>query len=192
VVINLDTAELSSNDREIFKAMVERVFADLTVLEVEVPGVAASAAVAFDDEGALSSVALVPDAAVSKQPTLGQDGDVGGPAPSATSEAAERLLGEPAAGAESAVITPLLSTTGAIVDAPPPLIAGAIEGVAKVAEPSSVQPAIATEEEAPTVSQSAAAPQLLKSAQGYGKGRLSGDTRGRRGLGHGPTTGCRR
>jgi hypothetical protein len=42
-VIDLDTTELPSNDREIFEAVVERVFADLSVLKVEIPGAVASA-----------------------------------------------------------------------------------------------------------------------------------------------------
>jgi hypothetical protein len=144
-VIDLDATELPSNDREIFEAVVERVFADPAVLEAEVPGATAPVAAAFDDAGASSSVAFVPDVDVSEQPALGQSGDVGHPALSASSEAEEGFLGEPAVSAELAVIAPPLQTAGAMVGAPPPLMEGATEGVAEVAEPSFVQPAVAVE-----------------------------------------------
>jgi hypothetical protein len=57
------------------------------------------------------------------------------------------------------VIAPLLLTAGATVDAPPPSIEGAVESVVEVAEPSSVQPTVTAEEEAPVVSKPAMVPQ---------------------------------
>jgi hypothetical protein len=50
-VIDLDATELPSNDREVFEAVVERVFANPAVLEAEVPGATAPVAAAFDDGG---------------------------------------------------------------------------------------------------------------------------------------------
>jgi hypothetical protein len=43
-VIDLDATELPSNDREIFDAMMECVFANPAILEAEVPGAATSVA----------------------------------------------------------------------------------------------------------------------------------------------------
>jgi hypothetical protein len=152
-VIHLDATELPSNDREIFEAVVECVFADLSVLEAEVPRAAASAAAASADAGASSSVALMSDAAVSEQLTLSQGGDVRGPVPSIASKAAEGALREPAASAKSAVIAPPLLTAGAIVDRPPPSIARVVKSIAKAVELPSVQPVVAVEEAAPAASQ---------------------------------------
>jgi hypothetical protein len=58
-VIDLDATKLSSNDREIFEAVVERVFTDPSVLEAEVPRAAVFAVAASANAGASSSVALV-------------------------------------------------------------------------------------------------------------------------------------
>jgi hypothetical protein len=124
-VIDLDTTELQSNDRDIYEAVLECMLANPVELGIEAPEAATSTAAASADVGASSSGALMPGATATEQPTPGQGGDVGGPAPSIASKAAEGVLGESVAGAESAVITPPLPTTGAIVDVPPPLIAGA-------------------------------------------------------------------
>jgi hypothetical protein len=124
-VIDLDTTELQSNDRDIYEAVLECMLANPVELGIEAPEAATSTAAASADVGASSSGALMPGATSTEQPTPGQGGDVGGPAPSIASKAAEGVLGESVAGAESAVITPPLPTTGAIVDVPPPLIAGA-------------------------------------------------------------------
>jgi hypothetical protein len=151
-VIDLDATELPRNDREIFDAMVERVFTDPAILEAEVPGAATSVAATSAEAGASSSVALVPDATVLEQLAPGQGGDVGGLTPSVVPEAAEGVLGESAAGVESVVTAPALLIAGVILDAPPPSIAGAVESVAEVAELSSVQLAVTIEEAAPVVS----------------------------------------
>jgi hypothetical protein len=128
--IDLDATELPSNDREILEAVTERVFTNPSLLD---------------------TIMLGP-------PAPRQDGDAGGPASSAAPEAAEGVLEESAAGAESAAIVPPLLSTGenadaplhqtaeAVVAAPPPLIAGAAEEVVGAAEPWSPQPAVAAEE----------------------------------------------
>jgi hypothetical protein len=126
--MDLHATELPSNDWEIFDVVVERVFADLAILEDEVPGVVVSIGTASARTS--SSVALVPDAVVSKQSAPGQDGDVGGPTPSVASEAVEGILGGSAVGVESIVDVPILLAAGMTVDAPPPSTTGAVESVA--------------------------------------------------------------
>jgi hypothetical protein len=162
--MDLHATELPSNDWEIFDVVVERVFADLAILEDEVPGVVVSIGTASARTS--SSVALVPDAVVSKQSAPGQDGDVGGPAPSVASEAVEGILGGSAVGVESIVDVPILLATGMTVDAPPPSTTGAVESVAEVAEPSSVQPAVVAEEEA---SQPVVVPQEHNNPEGVSR-----------------------
>jgi hypothetical protein len=80
--IDLDATELPSNDREILEAVTKRFVADMLLL----------------------------DAIVLDPPVSYQDGDAGGSAPSAASEAVEGVFGESAAGAESAAIAPPLTT----------------------------------------------------------------------------------
>jgi hypothetical protein len=53
-VIDLDTTELPSNDREIFEAVVERVFADPAESYVEVPGAVESCDNPIRDNSVLS------------------------------------------------------------------------------------------------------------------------------------------
>jgi hypothetical protein len=153
-IIDLDTTELPSNDREIFEAVVERMSTDPSVLETKVPGAAASVATTSADAGALSSVALATDVAVSEQPTLGQGGDVGGLVLSNMSEAAEGVLGETVAGMESIAIAPPLQSVGAV------------EEVVEAAESLSVQPAVAVEVVAPATSQPTMAPQERVAPEG--------------------------
>jgi hypothetical protein len=69
-IIDLDATKLPSNDREIFEAVVVRVFADPSVLEAEILGAAASVAATSADAGASSSVPLAPDTIMSKQLAL--------------------------------------------------------------------------------------------------------------------------
>jgi hypothetical protein len=107
-IIDLDATELLSNDREILDAVMDRVFIDPSLLEPEVPEAAASVAATSVDMGTSSGAALASDAVVLELPALHQDGDVGGSAPFAAPEAAEGVLGESVAGAESAVIAPPL------------------------------------------------------------------------------------
>jgi hypothetical protein len=91
-IIDLDATELPSNNQEIFEAVVDRVFADPSVLEVEIPEAAASVAATSADAGTSSNTALMSDAIVSEQPVPRQDGGVGGSTPSAASKAAEGVL----------------------------------------------------------------------------------------------------
>jgi hypothetical protein len=63
-IIDLDTTELPSNDREILEAVTDQVFADPSVLELEVPEVAASIAATSADAGTSSSAALASDTIV--------------------------------------------------------------------------------------------------------------------------------
>jgi hypothetical protein len=149
-VIDLDVAELPSNDREILEAVTDRVFADSSLL----------------------------DAIASGLPAPRQDGDAGGFASSAVMEAVEEVLGGSAAGAESATIAlplptagvtadaPLLQTAETAVAAPPLSMVGAVKEVVGAAEPSSTQPAIATEEEAPALSQPIMVPQEQDAPEG--------------------------
>jgi hypothetical protein len=94
-IIDLDTTELPSNDREILEAVTDRVFADPSVLELEVPEVAASIAATSADAGTSSSAALASDTIVLELPAPRQDGDVGGSAASAAPETAGVVLGSP-------------------------------------------------------------------------------------------------
>jgi hypothetical protein len=87
--IDLDATELPSNDREILEAVMERVFANPSLLDV---------------------VVLDPL-------TLCQDRNAGGLAPSATPEAMEGVLGQFEAGAESAAIEPPPTTVEETTDA---------------------------------------------------------------------------
>jgi hypothetical protein len=61
---------------------------------------------------------------------------------------------------------PTLQTAEAAVAVPPPSIVGAVEEVAGAAEPSSTQPAITAEEEAPALGQPAMAPQERDAPEG--------------------------
>jgi hypothetical protein len=88
--IDLDTTELPSNDREILEAVTERVFVDPSL---------------SDD------IVLDP-------PVSHHDGDIGGSTPATEPEVAVGVLGEPAAGAESAAIAPPHPTVGTTTDAP--------------------------------------------------------------------------
>jgi hypothetical protein len=69
-VIDLDTNELSSNDREIFEVVAKHVLVDPLELEFEVPEDATSAATTSANAGATSNGALMSGAIVSEQPTL--------------------------------------------------------------------------------------------------------------------------
>jgi hypothetical protein len=60
-IINLDATELPSNDQEILEVVKDRVFADPSVLEPEVPEAATYAGV-----GTSSSTTLAPDAIMSE------------------------------------------------------------------------------------------------------------------------------
>jgi hypothetical protein len=77
-IIDLDATKLPSNDREILKAVTDRVFADPSLL----------------------------DAIVSGPPAPHQDGDAGGSTSFASPEAAEGVLGESAADTKSTAIAP--------------------------------------------------------------------------------------
>jgi hypothetical protein len=149
-IIDLDTTELPSNDREILEATTERMFADPSVLDA----IASVLPVPCEDEGA------------------------GGSVPPAAPEAAEGVVRDLIAGTESVVIEPPLTPAGestdapllqaakAAVDAPTPLVIGAVEGVIGGAGPSSSQPATATTEEVLVPSQPAAAPQERDALEG--------------------------
>jgi hypothetical protein len=134
--IDLDAAEIPSNDREILEAMIERVLADTLLLD-----------------------AIVLDPLVSRQ-----DGDVGGSVNSTAPEAAEEVLGESAVGVESAAMEPPPTTAGEATDAPllqlveastvgpMPSVVGTVEGVVGGAGPSPPQPAVTAMEEVPVPS----------------------------------------
>jgi hypothetical protein len=86
--------------------------------------------------------------------------------PSVASEAAEEVLEDPAAGAESAVIAPLLLTAGVVVDAPPPPIVGADKRAVEVVDLSSLQPTAAVKEVALATSQPIVVPQERDAPEG--------------------------
>jgi hypothetical protein len=88
--IDLDTIELPSNNWEILEVVTDRVFADPSLL----------------------------DAIVLEPPAPHQDGDASGFVSSAMPEAAEGVLGESAASAESAAIAPPPPTAGVTADVP--------------------------------------------------------------------------
>jgi hypothetical protein len=145
-IIDLDDPDLPSNDRDIYEAMLERMLADPMELEVEASESAAPAA-------ATSAEAAVP---ASKEPTLGataerqlspvQAGDVGGSAPSAASDAAEEVVGEPTIGMEWTLVAPSPPTVGV--------------GLTEVEAPETLSPARApVDETTPTTSPSLVAPQ---------------------------------
>jgi hypothetical protein len=157
-IIDLDETELSSNDREILYAVVERVFADPSVLEAEDPEIAASVAAATADAGVPSNTALAPDAVVSEQPAPSQGGDVGRTAPSTASEAVEGLLGGLQLERSRPRSRPHSRLQGRSWTRPT-LDGRAGEEVTEAAEPSSVQSAVAFEVVAPATSQPTTAPQ---------------------------------
>jgi hypothetical protein len=86
--------------------------------------------------------------------------------PPVASEAAEGVLGEPAAGTESAVVAPPLPTAGADVDALPPSIAGTDERAVEVAKSSCLQPAAFVEEVAPVMSHPPVVPRERDAPEG--------------------------
>jgi hypothetical protein len=148
--IDLDATELLINDQEILEAVTDWVFADPSLMD---------------------AITLDP-------PAPRQDRDVGGSASSAAPEAAEGVLGESAADAESAVIAPPPPTTGetagapllqpaeTAVAAPTPSKVGVVEEVVGGVEPPSTQLAVATEEEAPAPRPPATVPQEHNALEG--------------------------
>jgi hypothetical protein len=142
------------------------MLADPVESEIVAPEAATSADASSIEVAASTSGEPEPDAVVAGQPTLSQGGYVGGPVPSVASEAAEGVLEDPAAGAESAVIAPLLLTAGVVVDAPPPPIVGADKRAVEVVELSSLQPTAAVKEVALATSQPIVVPQERDAPEG--------------------------
>jgi hypothetical protein len=148
--IDLDAVELPSNDWEILVVATEQMFADPSTL----------------------------DAITSVTSALRQDEGAGGSVPSVASEAAERVLGESAAGTESVVIvsppTPVgegmgasqTQPTEAVTVVPATLVVGTVEGVVGGAGPSSPRPVVAAVEEVLMPSQPAVAPQERDAPEG--------------------------
>jgi hypothetical protein len=142
-IIDLDTPELSSNDREMLEVATEQMFADPLILDT------------------ITSVVSA----------LHQDEGAGSLAPPATSEAAEGVLEESEAGTESVVIVPPPTSTGegmgaslpqlaeAVTAAPTAPVVGTAEVVVKGVGPSSPRPVAAAAEEVLVLSQPATASQ---------------------------------
>jgi hypothetical protein len=148
--IDLDAAELPSNDREMLEVATEKMFAYPSILDT------------------ITSVPLA----------LRQDEGAGGSAPPAAPEPAEGVLGESAAGMESVVVVSPPSPTregtdaylpraaGAVVAAPVVSVVDTVEGVVRGAGPSSPRPVATAAEEVLVPSLPIAAPQECDAPEG--------------------------
>jgi hypothetical protein len=120
-IIDPDTPDLPSNDRDIYEVVLGRMLAVLVESGVEAsksatPVTAASAEVAEPTNGE-----PMPGTAAAGQLTPGQVGVVGGPETSATSKVAKEVLREPATGAGLTLVTsspPLAVVDSAAAEAP--------------------------------------------------------------------------
>jgi hypothetical protein len=140
-IIDLDATELPSNDWEILEVAMERMFADLSILD------------------AIASVPPVPR----------QDEGAGGSVPPTVLEAAKGdsvVIEPPPISAGESTNAPLLQPAEAGMDTPTPSVVGVVEGVVEGVGPSSSQPAAATAEEVPVLSQPTAAPQECDAPEG--------------------------
>jgi hypothetical protein len=138
-IVDLDAPEFPGNNQKMLEVVMERMFAEPSILETIV------------------SVTLV----------LREYESAGGSAPPATSEAAEAVPAEPAAGAESAaaVPTPPPTREGQEAFLPQPAEAAAAAAadatmdIVEEAEPSSPRPVAAAAEEVPAPDKPTATPQ---------------------------------
>jgi hypothetical protein len=148
--IDLDVADLPSNDREMLEVAMEQMFADLSILDT----ITSTASALCQDEGAGVSV------------------------PPAAPEAAEGVLGESSDGTESVVIMPLPTSDGegmgaslsepaeAVTIVPTASVIGAAKGVVGGAKPSSPRPAATVVEEVLVPSQPSVAPRERDALKG--------------------------
>lgn len=139
-VIDLYATDITSNDRDIFEPVLERVLADPAEPETEAPEAVTSAVASSAEAAAQVGWESMPGATTTEQPTSGQGGDGEGLMASAMSEAAEEILGEPAVGADLTAV------------APPPLTVVADAGAAEEAELPLLCPVVPIGEVAPTTS----------------------------------------
>jgi hypothetical protein len=149
-IIDLDTPELPSNDREMLEVAMERMFTD----------------------------PLISDTIASVTSALRQDEGAGGSTPPAASEAAVEVLEESTTGTESVVDVspPSLNREGTSASLPQPAetnaaaptasVVDVVEGVVGGAGPSSPWPVVAATEEDLVTSQPAAAPQERVAPEG--------------------------
>jgi hypothetical protein len=146
-IIDLDAPDLLSNDRDIYKVVLECMLADPVESEVKASRSTAPVAMAPAEAAEPATKEPTSGATVAGQLTAGRAGDVAGPESSVTSEAAEEVLGDPATGAELTLVVP----------SPP--MAGVDSTVAEALESSSLGPATPVDETTPMESPSLAAPQ---------------------------------
>jgi hypothetical protein len=139
-IIDLDASDLPSNDRDIYEAVLEQILADPVELGVEALESAAPVDMASAEAAEPANEELAPGATTVGQLTSGQAEVAKDLEPSATSEAAKEVLGEPAASAE----LPLTASS--------PPTAGVDSTTANAPELSSLQPTTPVEEAAPMAS----------------------------------------